>query len=33
MNVLITNNVESIKKCHENGKGIRDESYKITVGG
>ena len=29
----VSDNVESIKKCHENGKGIRDESYKITVGG
>lgn len=29
----VSDNVEGIKKCNENGKGISDSSYKITVGG
>ena len=28
----IEDNVEGIKKCNENGKGIRDNSYKLVVG-
>ena len=29
----VSDNVEGIKKCYENGKGLSDNSYELTVGG
>jgi len=29
----VSDNVEGIKKCYENGKDLKDNSYKLTVGG